>query len=129
MEIPEGKIISYITLPEAGYPENQKFYIISIPTEIEPLLEIRTWETISQDSEGPIGALRENFINFDSNNKKISQSGYTYSITEDDEPSPEQVLAALEKSANDLVHKTLYFKEPKKESRPKKYFHSKKKKV
>lgn len=123
----KGKIIKILNLEEEGYDKNQKFYIISIPTEIEPLLELRTWETISQDEFGPVGCLRENFVNADANNKKISQAGYTYSQNydvNDDGPSPEEIMAALENSASNLVHQNINFNK-KPEFKPK--FKSKKK--
>jgi hypothetical protein len=32
---------------------------MSIPTEIEPLLEIRSWHSISQTKDGHVGIIRE----------------------------------------------------------------------
>jgi len=54
----KGKVIKVIDLADCGYSIGSH-YIISIPTEIEPLLEIRTWESISQDKDGPVGMFRE----------------------------------------------------------------------
>ena len=57
-KLSKGKVIKIIDLGDCGYSHGLH-YIISLPTEIEPLLEIRTWETISQDKDGPVGLFRE----------------------------------------------------------------------
>jgi hypothetical protein len=54
----KGKVIDIFDLAHAGYSKDIEFYIIEIPTEIDPLLEVRTWEQMSQDPKGPIGAYR-----------------------------------------------------------------------
>lgn len=110
-KLTKGTIIKIFNIDNTGFNEDTKFYIIAVPTEIEPLLEIRTWDTISQDEYGPVGGLRENFVNIDANNKKISQSGYTYNHVnnKEDGPSPDEIMAALENSANNLVHQSINF--------------------
>jgi len=55
----KGNVIDFFDLEHAGYPKEREFYLIEIPTEIDPLLEVRTWEQISQDAKGPIGAYRD----------------------------------------------------------------------
>lgn len=106
----------------------QEHYIIEIPTHIEPLLEIRTWDTISQDEHGPVGSLRNlQLSDISCENKKLSQLGYTYnsSTNEDnDDPTPEEIMAALEKSTSNLIHKPLNLKDNKNK---RKYFPRKKK--
>ena len=57
-KLSKGKIIDIFDLEHAGYSKDMEFYIVEIPTEIDPLLEVRTWEQISQDAKGPIGAYR-----------------------------------------------------------------------
>jgi len=54
----KGKIVDIFDLVHAGYSKDIEFYIVEVPTEIDPLLEVRTWDTISQDAKGPIGAYR-----------------------------------------------------------------------
>ena len=49
----QGKVIKIVDLSDTGHTDSPH-YIISIPTHIEPLLEIRTWHNISQDERGPI---------------------------------------------------------------------------
>lgn len=57
-ELTQGKVIKSFTLAEAGYNEDMIFYVVEIPTSIDPLLEIREWMTMSQDAEGPVGIWR-----------------------------------------------------------------------
>ena len=122
-KLTKGKVITGIDLSAQGYDELH--YIIEIPTHIEPLLEIRTWHTMSQDDKGPVGSMR-NLNDFSpSDNKKIKQLGYNYeSYDAEDDPTPDEIMAALEKSTSGLTHKPLHIKETK----PKrKYFPRKKK--
>lgn len=122
----KGTVIIGVDLSPQGFGEDLH-YIISIPTHIEPLLEIRTWQTMSQDELGPIGALRQLGGIFGSDNKKMRQAGYTYSNEDvETEPSPEQIMAALEKSANGLTHKALHISEPKPKAK-RRYYPKKKK--
>ena len=125
----KGKIIHSFTLEHTGY-NNEPQYVIAIPNEIEPLLEVRTWHNISQDNRGPVGSLRQEIAkeNVDSIDKKLSQLGLTIAINsnddEDDEqgPSPEQIRAALEKSKTDSQHQPLVYKENKPKSKSRRPF-------
>lgn len=104
-KLTQGRVVTSVDLSEKGFTELH--YIIEIPTHIEPLLEIRTWHTMSQDEEGPVGSLRSNNNLNDSNNKKIKQIGYLYSQDShynQEEPSPEEIMAALEKSQLASTH-------------------------
>ncbi len=119
----KGKVISSIDLKEQGYTDLQ--YIIEIPTGIDPLLEIRTWHTMSQDNKGPVGSLRELGEYLHSDNKKIKQLGYSFESSElEDDPTPDEIMAALEKSADGLIHKPLHIKE----NKPKRKYYPRKKK-
>lgn len=106
-----------------GY--NEVHYVVEIPTEIEPLLEIRTWQTISQTKDGHVGSLREAFSDPDASHKMLSRTGMaiisldveepeddTGSFAEDD-ISPEAIHAALEKSQQDITHGHLNLKSEK----------------
>jgi hypothetical protein len=120
-KITQGKIIHSFTLE--GWTGTK--YVISVPTPIEPLLEIRTWETISQDSRGPIGALRNEITaeNSDAMDKQLSQMGLTMEEEFDSdiiEPTPEQIHAAIEKSQQDATHGPLNLKTSKPKYRPRK---------
>jgi hypothetical protein len=72
----KGTIIHSFTLEHAGY-NNDVQYVVSVPNEIEPLLEVRTWHNISQDSHGPVGAFRSVVTrqNIDAVDKKLAQIG------------------------------------------------------
>ena len=104
-KLTQGRVIASVDLSEKGYTELH--YIIAIPTHIEPLLEIRTWHTMSQDKHGPIGSLRDSNNITDSDNKKMKQIGYLYSNDshyDKEDPSPEEIMAALEKSQLATTH-------------------------
>lgn len=51
----QGKVVHSFQM--TGY--DGVFYIVAVPTEIEDLLEVRTWHNISQDQRGPVGSFRE----------------------------------------------------------------------
>lgn len=74
-KLTKGKVIKSFNLEEAGYNPSMIFYVVEIETHVDPILEIRSWETMSQDEKGPIGAFR-NFDMLDSTNKAISKVGY-----------------------------------------------------
>lgn len=123
-KITKGQVIATADLSTQGFDTLQ--YIISIPTHIEPLLEIRSWHTMSQDEKGPIGSFREIGGPLDGDNKKMKQAGYLYSDDnyDNNDPTPDEIMAALEKSTTGLVHRPLNIKDPKPE---RKYFPRKKK--
>lgn len=100
-----GKVIKVIDLSDAGHTDGPH-YVISIPTHIEDLLEIRTWHSISQDETGPVGSLRE-VGNIESTIKFASKIGFAFDDDpvldtdkdfEDDEIDPNIIHAALAKS-------------------------------
>jgi hypothetical protein len=109
-KITEGKVIKTIDLTDVGHTTGP-YYIVEVPTHIDPLLEMRTWETISQDRQGPVGSLRELGEMF-STIKKVKTTGFSYEDHQDDEDniSPEQIHAALEKSTNISKHQPLVLK-------------------
>jgi hypothetical protein len=116
----QGTVVKAFTIE--GY--NEVHYVVEIPTEIEPLLEIRTWQTISQTADGPVGSLREAFSDPDAAHKMLSRTGMavislddeenddTGSFAEDD-ISPDAIHAALEKSRQDVSHGPLNLKSEK----------------
>ena len=117
----QGPVIKAFTIE--GY--NELHYVVEIPTEIEPLLEIRTWQTISQSKDGHVGSLREAFDNPDAAHRMLSRTGMavismeeqleeddTGSFAEDD-ISPDAIHAALEKSKQDVSHGPLNLKDAK----------------
>ena len=110
----KGKVILKLDIPNYA----DVHYIIEIPTEIEPLLEIRTWHMISQDEHGPVGLFRKHIDNKEGTNKFISKLGYTEpEESEDDEPTAEQIHKAIEQSIDNNVHPPLVLKETKNKTR------------
>ena len=113
----QGTVVKSFSIE--GY--NDMHYVISIPTEIEPLLEIRTWQTISQTADGHVGSLRESFEDPDAAHRMLSRTGMTLISTDDmdnisdeeDDISPEAIHAALEKSKQDVTHSPLNLKDAK----------------
>lgn len=111
----QGTVVKAFTIE--GY--NEVHYVVEIPTEIEPLLEIRTWQTISQTANGHVGSLREAFSDPDASHKMLSRTGMAViskdetadgGSFEEDDISPEAIHAALEKSQQDVSHGPLNLK-------------------
>ena len=116
----QGTVVKAFTIE--GY--NEVHYVVEIPTEIEPLLEIRTWQTISQTADGHVGSLREAFSDPDAAHKMLSRTGMAVISLEDEENddtvsfaeddiSPDAIHAALEKSRQDVSHGALNLKSEK----------------
>lgn len=115
----KGKVIKIVDLTDAGHTDGPH-YIISIPTHIENLLEIRTWHNISQDEHGPIGSFRE-LGNIESTIKFVSTVGFAFDDSpnldtdskesdDDEEIDPNIIHAALEKSRQSSTHQPLNLK-------------------
>ena len=115
----EGKVVQTITIDQEGWDPNTVHYVIAIPTEIEYLLEVRTWETISETKDGHVGGMREAFKNPDAGIRLMRRTGVDLTSEgdleqhdEDDDISPDAIHAALEKSQKDSSHQPLVIKEP-----------------
>ena len=126
-KITKGKILAILDLSSVGYLPDIIHYVIEIPSSIEPLLEIRTWDTISQDSTGPVGALRDILSSdtTDSTHKKMTHIGYRYEEESNDpsDPTMDEIHAAMEHAQKSTSHGPLYIKEPNTKRR---YFKKKK---
>ena len=126
----QGTVIQSFIIDYEGF-NDEPHYVISIPTEIEHLLEIRTWHTISQTKDGHVGSIREAFSNPDAARKWLSRIGVNLDpdeteLIDDEGPSSDEIHAALEKSQKDSSHGPLIIKDAK----PKrKYYGSRKKKL
>ena len=134
----EGKVIKSFTIDYDGF-NKEPHYVIGIPTEIEMLLEIRTWHTISQTRDGHVGSIRDAFSNPDAAHKMLSRTGmavisddeelneetdrFEEHMADEDEVSPDAIHAALEQSQKDGEHGPLVTK-PNKARRP--YYKKKK---
>ena len=135
----KGKVIHKFTLDHNGYDKEAVQYVIEITSSIEPLLELRTWETISQTENGHVGGLQATISDADTSRKVLSRVGLSVisqdeefdrhaevvssEILDEDEPSPAVIHAALEKSRTDAIHQPLILKE----NTPKRRFYKKKK--
>lgn len=107
----EGKIVQTFTIKQEGWNQDIH-YVVAVPTEIEYLLEVRTWETISQTKGGRVGALREVFDDPDAAHRMLARTGMAIISTDEtvsdgtdeDDPSTDEIHAALEKSQKDGEH-------------------------
>ena len=138
----QGKILKVFTIDYDGF-NNEPHYVIGIPTEIEMLLEVRTWHTISQTKDGHVGSIRDAFSNPDAAHKMLSRTGMAIISSDeentsgdsienfdrfeehiaDDDISPDTIHAALEKSQKDSEHGPLVTKS----NKPRRPYYKKKK--
>jgi hypothetical protein len=110
----QGIVIKVFTIDYDNY-NKEPHYLIEVPTEIEPLLEVRTWHTISQTKDGHVGGIRDAFSNTDAAHKMLLRTGVAIISTDDevsedstettheddmyeDGPSPEEIHAAMLRS-------------------------------
>jgi hypothetical protein len=117
----QGTIIKVLDLNDEGF--NGPHYIIAISTHIETLLEIRTWETISQDSNGPVGSLRNIGAGLDATVRFVNHIGFQgHDDQLPDDPTPDEIHAAIEKALKDASHAPLNLKteKPKRRHFPRK---------
>jgi len=132
----QGTILKVFTIE--GF-NNEPHYVIGVPTEIETLLEIRTWHTISQTREGHVGGIRDAFSNPDAAHKMLSRTGmavisvdeelneesdrFEEHMAEEDDIDPNLIHAALEQSQKDGEHGPLVTKT----NKPRRPYYKKKK--
>jgi hypothetical protein len=134
----QGKILKVFTIDYDGF-NNEPHYVIGVPTEIEMLLEVRTWHTISQTRDGHVGSIRDAFSNPDAAHKMLSRTGmaiisvdeelneesdrFEEHMAEEDDIDPNLIHAALEQSQKDGEHGPLVTKT----NKPRKPYYKKKK--
>jgi hypothetical protein len=134
----QGKIFKVFTIDYDGF-NNEPHYVIGIPTEIEMLLEIRTWHTISQTRDGHVGGIRDAFSNPDAAHKMLLRTGmavisddeelneesdkFEEHMAEEDDIDPNLIHAALEQSQKDGEHGPLVTKS----NKPRRPYYKKKK--
>lgn len=110
----QGTVVHQFTLDG----NNEVQYVIEIPTQIDSLLEVRTWQQISQDKNGPVGVLREALTGEPATIKFLNKTGVFIEPEEEtseleDFIHPDKIHAALEQSQQQSVHQPLDLK-PKK---------------
>ena len=134
----QGTILKVFTIDYDGF-NKEPHYVIGIPTEIEMLLEIRTWHTISQTRDGHVGSIRDAFSNPDAAHKMLSRTGmalisvdeelneesdrFEEHMAEEDDIDPNLIHAALEQSQKDGEHGPLVTKT----NKPRRPYYKKKK--
>jgi len=112
-KITKGKVVYQFNLETIEDTQ----YVVSVQSSLGELLEVRDWNTISQDAKGPVGSLREMIAvsEMDAVNKKMLQAGYefdpSYQPAEADEPTPDEIHAALERDQKAVEHAPLMIKE------------------
>lgn len=122
----KGEVIKKFTIDRADWP-NEFYYVVAIPSHIEYLLEIRQWENMSQDAKGPIGMYRTLGRQKEVIDKFIRKTGYNFADDSEEfleEPTDEQIHAAIEKAQKVSTHAPLVIKP----ERPKRKFYNRKKK-
>jgi hypothetical protein len=67
----KGKIVHSMEID--GY--DGVHYVVAISNGIDDLLEVRTWQEISQDEKGPIGSFRELLMNDPVTQRKLIRTG------------------------------------------------------
>jgi hypothetical protein len=121
-----GRIVHRFNIVFEGFDPTANHYVIAVDSHIEPLIEVRTWETISQDEHGPVGGIRG--LGNTAERKILSRTGFDVGTTdsaeefdrfeehmfEDGDPSPDEIYAAMERSKQTAVLPPLVFKEFKK---------------
>ena len=116
----KGRVVEVIDLVhlKEGYNENNELYIIEIPSSIEPIYEVRTWEQISPTANGPINlftqvkgelqsanrmlkkigiVLPDGTVNNEVYNDEFAGDGHDGMVSIE-EPTPEQIHAAMERA-------------------------------
>jgi hypothetical protein len=113
----QGRIIHRFNLNFENFDSSVEHYVIAVDSHIEPLIEVRTWETISQDEHGPVGGLRG--LADTADRKVLAKTGFDLGdfymeADEDlDDPTPEQIYAAMERSQQTAVLPPLIIKQNK----------------
>lgn len=75
----EGRVVEIIDLEHLneGHSKNHELYVIEIPSSIEPVYEVRTFDQISSDAEGPLNLYRELGLDVISGNRALKKIGIT----------------------------------------------------
>lgn len=107
-KLAEGRIVEIITLDHLNenYPEGKELYVIEVLTGIDPIYEVREFETISPDAKGPIMCYRQMDM-MKHAGRYLRKVGIKLPHADDDtemypdegdDPTPEQIHAALDRA-------------------------------
>ena len=99
----EGKIEHMFTLSHG-----QQLYVIEIPTHIDPVYEVREWETMSPDAIGPINMFRQ----LKTEHRYLKKLGVKSTkelveVLEEDEPTTDQINEALHRTEQSTKHSAM----------------------
>jgi hypothetical protein len=137
-----GRVVDIITLTHLNenHDPDRELYIIELETGIEDIYEVRTFDEISPDAKGPINLFRNNKTRMEQRYLKkigvilpnegnvISADGYVEPelpmILEDEEPTQDQIHAAMERHDQSVKHAPLNLQKENKSKR--RYFKKKK---
>ena len=128
----KGRVVEVIDLEHLGegHGKDDELYIIEIPTHIEPVYEVRSFDQISPDATGPISLFRK--TNYTAENRLLKKIGMPLPVQTSDtlaeiaqeindelddiaEPTPEQIHAAMERA--EQAHTTFF--QPLSDAKPK----------
>jgi hypothetical protein len=113
----EGRVVEVIDLEHLGegHSRDRELYVIELHTGIDDVYEVRSFDQISPDAKGPIQLFR-NLKEVIENNRYLKKVGMPIPMPErnaleetvseindeisreDDEPTPEQIHAAMERA-------------------------------
>jgi hypothetical protein len=123
-----GRVVEIIDLAhlDEGHDPDREFYIIEIKTGIDDVYEVRDYGQISLTPKGPINAFKNISETTQARRflKKVGMKLPEYRDDDDDELTPEEITAAIERSQQATKHQALNLQ---RESKPKKRYYRKKK--
>lgn len=114
-----GRVVEIIDLAHLNetHDPDRELYIVELKTGIEDIYEVRSFEQISPDAKGPINLFRK--TSYSTENRLLKKIGMPIPVETDhfaesvkeiedeiDEPTPEQIHAAME--AAEQGHTTIY---------------------
>jgi hypothetical protein len=133
----EGRVVEIINFGHLneGHSKDREYYVIELKTGIEDIYEVRSYSEISSTEQGPINLFKNN-SELVKNNRYLKKVGIPIPVPdttlfdllddESDNPTTNEIHAALEKSQQNLIHGPLIIKESK--SKPKQFVKRKPKK-
>jgi hypothetical protein len=123
----QGRVVEIIDLEhlDEGHDKSRELYIIELKTGIEDVYEVRDFNSISPDKDGPIHLFRKE--DFREGNRLMKKLGMpvpqgVMEFDEYPEPTTEQIHAAMERSQQASQHAPLstkpaakkkYYRKPK----------------
>ena len=104
----QGRIVEIFDLDhlEEGYSTDNELYVIELKTGIENVYEVRSYEQISPDADGPISMFRSG--EHKDTNRMLKKLGMPLPEgAMEYEPTPDEIHAALQRSQDSIKHEPL----------------------